>query len=259
MRKPPIVAATVSANQPGTVATVVVATETAKMVLAALDGSLAVTAVNLPFASTGTRGEPYLALAEQLGRLAGELAEGALSRVQVDLWGIDEGLRRPLTVAVVKGVLSPVVGEGINYVNAERVAEARGVDLVSSAHSRSGDYPHLVGVSLQADGEPVEVTGTLIGERDPRVVRFAGFRLEFRPEGVLLVLRNADVPGVVGKLGSLLGAAGVNIADIHLARRDGEPDALAVLRLDTVPGEQVLEDLRALDEVSEARVVDLTS
>ena len=236
-----------------------IATETAKMVLAALDGSLAVTAVNLPFASTGTRGEPYLALAEQLGRLAGELAEGALSRVQVDLWGIDEGLRRPLTVAVVKGVLSPVVGEGINYVNAERVAEARGVDLVSSAHSRSGDYPHLVGVSLQADGEPVEVTGTLIGERDPRVVRFAGFRLEFRPEGVLLVLRNADVPGVVGKLGSLLGAAGVNIADIHLARRDGEPDALAVLRLDTVPGEQVLEDLRALDEVSEARVVDLTS
>ncbi len=236
-----------------------IATETAKMVLAALDGSLAVTAVNLPFASTGTRGEPYLALAEQLGRLAGELVGGALSRVQVDLWGIDEGLRRPLTVAVVKGVLSPVVGDGINYVNAERVAEARGVELVSSAHSRAADYPHLVGVSLEADGQPVALAGTLIGELDPRVVRFAGFRLEFRPEGVLLVLRNADVPGVVGKLGSLLGRAGVNIADIHLARRDGEPNALAVLRLDTVPGEEVLDDLRALDEVDEARVVDLTA
>lgn len=235
-----------------------IATETAKMVLAALDGSLAVTAVNLPFAATGTRGEPFMALAEQLGHLAGELAEGALRKVQVDLWGVDDALRRSLAVAVVKGALSPVVGDGVNYVNAERVAESRGVELVTSAHSQATDYPHLVGVTLETEAGTVELAGTLIGDRDPRVVRFAGFRLEFRPEGVLLVLRNADVPGVVGKLGNLLGAAGVNIADIHLARRDGVPGALAVLRLDTVPEPAVLDNLRALDEVSEARVVDLS-
>jgi D-3-phosphoglycerate dehydrogenase len=235
-----------------------IATETSRMVLAALDGSLAVTAVNLPFASTGTRGEPYLSLGEHVGRLAGALVDGALTRVEVDLWGIEEGLRRPLAVAVVKGVLTPFLGEAVNYVNAERVAEARGIEVVSSSHSRSPDYPHLVGVRLATGtGEPVEIAGTLFGERDPRIVRFAGFRLEFRPSGLLLVLRNLDVPGVVGKLGSLLGDAGVNIADIHLARRDEEREALAVLRLDGRLPEEVLERLRGLPEVREARVLEL--
>jgi D-3-phosphoglycerate dehydrogenase len=240
-----------------------IATETAHMLLAALDGSLSVTAVNLPFAATGTRGEPYLALGEQIGRLAGQLLAGPLSRLEVDLWGIDESLRRPLSVAVVKGVLAPMVGEAVNYVNAERVAENRGIEVVSSEHSRAADYPHLVGVCLSGAGagggeERVELAGALFADRDARIVRFAGFRLEFRPAGILLVLRNADVPGVIGRFGTLLGEAGVNIADIHLARRDGDPDALAVLRLDAAPPKEVLAALRALDEVREAVVVDLT-
>lgn len=234
-----------------------IATETAKMVLAALDGSLAVTAVNLPFAATGSRGEPWLSLGDQIGRLAGALFDRGLSRVQVDLWGIDEALRRPLSVAVVKGALTPVVGEGVNFVNAERVAEQRGVEVVSSTHSRAADYPQMVGVTLEGGGESLELAGTLFGDRDPRVVRFAGFRLEFRPSGTLLVLRNDDVPGVVGRLGSILGEAKVNIADIHLARRDGERDALAVLRLDESPPEAALERLRALPEVRSARVLEL--
>jgi hypothetical protein len=222
-----------------------------------------VTAVNLPFAATGTRGEPYLALGEQIGRLAGQLLAGPLSRLEVDLWGIDESLRRPLSVAVVKGVLAPMVGEAVNYVNAERVAENRGIEVVSSEHSRAADYPHLVGVCLSGAGaggaeERVELAGALFADRDARIVRFAGFRLEFRPAGILLVLRNADVPGVIGRFGTLLGEAGVNIADIHLARRDGDPDALAVLRLDAAPPKEVLAALRALDEVREAVVVDLT-
>lgn len=234
-----------------------IATETARMVLAALDGSLAVTAVNLPFSTTGSRGEPYLSLGEHLGRLGGELYEGGLSRVEVGLWGVDEALRRPLSVAVLKGVLSPILGGAVNYVNAERVAEGRGIELVASTHSRSADYPHMVAVSLHGADDSLEIAGALFGEGDPRVVRFEGFRLEFRPEGVLLVLRNRDVPGVVGRIGTLLGEAGVNIADIHLARGDEESDALAVLRLDAEPPREVLEALRALDEVSEARVVDL--
>jgi hypothetical protein len=151
----------------------------------------------------------------------------------------------------------------VNYVNAERVAEARGIELVSAVHSGPADYPHLVAVTLAAGGgEPVEVAGTLFGERDPRIVRLAGFPLEFRPAGCLLMLRNLDVPGVVGRLGTLLGDAGVNIADIHLARRDGggaggEREALAVLRLDAQVPDAVLDRLRALPEVREARVLDV--
>jgi D-3-phosphoglycerate dehydrogenase len=92
------------------------------------------------------------------------------------------------------------------------------------------------------------------------VVRFGGFRLEFRPAGKLLVLENRDRPGVVGRLGTLLGAAGINIADIHLARRgapSGEALALAVLRLDQEPGDEVLASLAALPEVLSVHRVDL--
>jgi D-3-phosphoglycerate dehydrogenase len=237
-----------------------IAVETSRMVLAALDGSLAVTAVNLPFAATGTRGEPYLHLGERLGRLASGLLGGGAESLQVDLWGIDEPLRVPLAVAALKGALEPFLGEAVNYVNALAVAEARGIEVVRSTHTSAGDYPHLVGVTLRGRGRKAAVQGTLFGERDPRVVGFEGFRLEFRPEGKLLVLRNLDVPGVVGKIGSLLGAAGVNIGDIHLARPEGggEEHAVAVLRLDQDPGPETLGALVALPEVSWAQVVDMS-
>ncbi len=236
-----------------------IAVETTRMVVAALEGSLAVTAVNLPFRPAGVQGEPYLHLGERLGRLASGLIGGGADALEVDLWGIDEAFRVPVAVAVLKGALEPFLGEAVNYVNAERVAAARGIEVVRSTHSSSGDYPHLVGVTLSGTGRRVCVQGTLFGERDPRVVEFEGFRLEFRPEGKLLVLRNRDVPGVVGKIGTLLGGSGVNIGDIHLARQRGDGDelALAVLRLDEEPSAETLAALVELPEVTWARVVDM--
>ncbi|HVF58726.1 MAG TPA: phosphoglycerate dehydrogenase [Thermoanaerobaculia bacterium] len=235
-----------------------IATETAEMVLAALDGSLAVAAVNLPFRPAGVHGEPFLALGEQLGRLAALLLAGPPHELRVETSGIDDGVRRPVAVAVVKGALATHLGETVNYVNAERIAESRGLQIVRSDHSAAGDYPHLVKVALAGPaGARVEVEGTLFGERDPRVVRFGGYRLEFRPEGRLLVLENRDVPGVVGRLGTLLGEAQINIADIHLARSDSEGEALAVLRLDQEPGPEVLARLAALPEVRRVQLVDL--
>jgi D-3-phosphoglycerate dehydrogenase len=240
-----------------------IAVQTAKMVLAALDGSLAVTAVNLPFSSTGSRGEPFLHLGERLGRLASGLRTESVDSIQVDLWGIDESLRVPVTVAVVKGVLGRYMSEGVNYVNAERIAGDRGIEVVRSTHARAGDYPHLVGVTVKGAGEPASIRGVLFGENDPRVVAVQDFQLEFRPEGKLLVLRNLDVPGVVGKIGTLLGESGVNIGDIHLARvkpggggASGDEHALAVLRLDGEPDKALLDALLALPEVAWARVVD---
>jgi len=234
--------------------------ETAEMVLAALSGSLAVAAVNLPFRPAGGRVEPFMSLGETLGRMAGALLNAPPQRLLVDVWGLDESLRAPVTVAALRGVLTPFLGEAVNYVNAERFAAERGIEVVRSVHSASGDYPHLVEVTLSGGGQSVELGGTLFGERDLRVVRFGGFRLEFQPEGMLLVLENLDVPGVVGKVGTLLAEAGVNIADIHLARRDrksGEREAMAVLRLDQEPSDDLLARLAALNVVRSARRVDL--
>lgn len=238
-----------------------VATQTARMVLAALDGSLAVTAVNLPFRAAGPGGEPYLRLGEQLGRLASALLGGSLQKLQVDLWGVSEELRVPVSIAAVRGALRPFLGETVNFVNAEKLADDRGIEVVRSTHRQATEYPHLVGVTVSGERGRVELAGTVFGDSDLRVVRYDAYRLEFRPEGRLLMLSNRDVPGVVGRLGSLLGEAGVNIADIHLARggadATGEVDAVAVLRLDQRPDEAVLDRLRALPEVSKAQLVDL--
>jgi len=127
------------------------------------------------------------------------------------------------------------------------------VDLLALAAEEAAHYQ----VEVQGESGKVCIAGTLFAERDPRVVRFEDFRLEFRPAGKLLVLRNRDVPGVVGKLGSILGEGGVNIAEIHLARRDGDPDAMAVMRLDQAPSPATLERLRALPEVKQVRLADL--
>ncbi len=233
-----------------------IAQETARMLIAALAGSLAVSAVNLPFRPAGPTGEPYLMLGERLGRLASALAGGSLTELRVDLWGVEEGLRPALAVAALKGALSPFLGSSVNYVNAERLAKDRGIAVVVSAHSEAADYPQLVRVRLAGANTAIELAGALVGERDPRVVSIDGFQLEFRPEGRILWLRNQDVPGVVGKLGTFLGQAGVNIAGIHLARHD-RARAMAVLHLDSEPPEPVLRQLGELPEVQMVRFVDM--
>jgi D-3-phosphoglycerate dehydrogenase len=227
--------------------------QTAEMVLAALSGSLAVAAVNLPFRPTGGRAEPFMALGETLGRMAGSLLDAAPQSLQVDVWGVDDSLRAPVTIAVLKGVLTPFLGEGVNYVNAEKIAGTRGISVVRSTHSVRSEYPQLVDVTLSGGGRSIELGGTLFGDTDPRVVRFENYPLEFRPSGNLLVLENLDKPGVVGKIGTLLAESSINIADIHLARRGKE--SLAVLRLDQEPTPELLEKLEKLDEVKSARRV----
>ena len=233
-----------------------IALETARMVLASLEGSLAVSAVNLPFRSTGGRGEPFLRLGEQLGKLAGAFLSGRPNRLQVDFWGVDESLQVPTSVAALRGALIPFLGEAVNYVNAEKQAADRGIQVVRSTHQELRGYSQVVGVTLSGPDGSVTLSGTFFADQIPRVVSWLDFRLEFRPDGRLLILSNQDVPGVVGRLGQLLGEGGVNIAEIHLAR-DGKDRAMAVLRLDQLPSQELLEQLEALPEMSEVRLVDL--
>jgi D-3-phosphoglycerate dehydrogenase len=241
-----------------------ISTETAEMLLAALSGSLAVAAVNLPFRAAGPKVAPYMELGETLGRMAGQLLGTGPQHLQVDLWGVDEWVHVPVTMAVLMGVLSTFLRDDmVNYVNAERLAESRHIEVVRSAHTAEADYPSLVGVTLRSGDRSVEVGGTLFGERDQRVVRLGGFRLEFQPEGQLLFVENKDVPGVVGKVGTLLADNGINIADIHLARTGrvssgGEREALAVLRLDQEMPDELLDKLIQIGVVRSARRVDLT-
>ena len=233
-----------------------IALQTARMVTEALNGSLAVSAVNLPFRPAGHRGEPYLRLGERLGKLASGLLGGSARSIRVDLWGIEDDLRVPTAVAVLRGALEPYLGEAVNYVNAEQVAASRGLEFVRSTHREAGEVPRQVGVCVEGSGGKVDLAGSFFDDLEPRVTLFSGFRLEFRPSGRLMVLRNRDVPGVVGRLGTILGEAGVNIADIHLGRKSAE-EAMAVLRLDQAPDRPTLEKIGALPEVHDVRFVEI--
>jgi D-3-phosphoglycerate dehydrogenase len=233
-----------------------IAIETAKMLLAALGGEMPSAAVNLPFSAAGRKTEPWVRLGERLGRLASGLAGGAPRRVEVECHSADPSSAAPAAVAVLKGALAQALGDAVNLVNAGHLAGGRGIEVVRSVHPAAAGYETIVRVRISGATASAELAGTVFGDDDIRVVEFAGSPLEFRPEGRLLVLENRDRPGVVGKIGAALGAAGVNIADIHLARRPSG-DALAVLRLDEIPGEAALRSLRALDVVSSVRFVNL--
>lgn len=233
--------------------------EAARTLIEALRGSLSVPAVNLPFAWDRNRQTTGpLRLAEQLGRLGSGLVGGGVVEVTVDLWGEDDDLHRALALGALRGVLVDSLGPSVSYVNVERVAASRGVSIVRRSHAAEElTYPNLVGVCVRNGSARIELAGTLFDGSRVRVVRFGAVPLEFAPEGRLLVLRSFDEPGVVGQVGTLLGEAGVNIADIHLARQDGEEDAWTVLRLDQEPEGALLARLESLPAVRTARFVDL--
>lgn len=234
-----------------------ISTQTAKMVVEALSGSLAISAVNLPFRSTGAAGEPYFRLAEKLGFLAGSLApEGPIRRVEVVVASLEAAVRESLQVAALRGVLRRSIGEMVNYVNAQTIAKEREIEC-RLASTTTSDYPNQITVKVVGEKGSLEVSGSLFHGGDERVVALDGYACEFRPHGHALVVRNRDVPGVVGRLGTLLGDAGVNIAEIHLARKRSENRALAVLRLDEPLAQDLLKTLRATAEIVSAEPVDL--
>ena len=234
-----------------------IAHETATMVLAALEGAMPAAAVNLPFSPAGRRAEPFLALAERLGRLAVSLLGAPLAKLEVELAGGDADLLAPVAIAALKGALAPALGDSVNYVNAERIAAGRGVRVVRAARAEAQDYPHLVRVKAFSAQDRAELAGAIFRGGLPRVVEYQGYRLEFEPRGRLLLLESRDVPGAVGRIGTLLGEAGINIADIHLARKQATREALSVLRVDEAPGADVLAGLARLEAVKSVKSVDL--
>ncbi len=159
--------------------------------------------------------------------------------------------------AAAAGALEGVVaGDRLNFINVRNVAAARGVEL---AITQGGDAPHprAVEVRLRAGGTELRVGGVAAADAPPRITRIGAFHVDVAPRGTLIVIGNADVPGVVGRVGTLLGDAGVNIAEYHQARLAAGGDALAVISVDGVPDATVRVRLLAIPEVKWATIVHL--
>ncbi len=235
-----------------------VAVQTSEMVIEALHGSILVSAVNLPFEGIADSGTASMIhLSERLGLLAAQLTSGPITRVSVELWGIEERASKILSIASLKGVLTPFLSESVNFVNAQAVAETRGIAISSTVHPTPVDYTHLITVRVEAGGKDVCVSGTLFSEKIHRVVTVNGFRVEFKPDGYLIYILNKDVPGVVGKVGTILGDREINIAEYNLARATEGGLAMAIVTIDTPIDVETLAFLKSFKEMEDVRLIEL--
>jgi D-3-phosphoglycerate dehydrogenase / 2-oxoglutarate reductase len=213
-------------------------------------------AVNMPF-MPGRDFEamaPYLRLAERIGALQHYLARGRIRRVAVEYKG-DEltGLVKPLTVALLKGMLNPVLGDSVNYINAPLVAMERGIHVTQTTGLDVADYTNLVScqVHWEGGGELV-ISGALFSKYEPRIVQIDTYRTDVVPEGVMLVFGSYDVPGVIGRVGTLLGQHSINIAAWRTGRAEKGGQTLTVLTLDQALPEPLLNEFRKQDFVRHA-------
>jgi D-3-phosphoglycerate dehydrogenase len=206
---------------------------TAEQVLAALRGDLVTNAVNIPKVHSEDLAvlEPYLPLCRMLARLAMSLADQpSVDRIEASYHGhLSEFDTRLLTLAVLNGAFEGRVAETVNMVNAPAIAEERGINVTEFKESELRDYANLVSIAVVADGDRIEVGGTTFGPRNvPHLVSVYGQEFNIELDRHLAVFRYSDVPGMIGKVGSVLGEHGINIASTAVGRdRDHEPAAPA--------------------------------
>lgn len=246
---PHLGAATVEAQQN-------VAIEIADAVRAALIDADFSRAVNAPAigGEEMRKLRPLLGLAEGLGVLASALIEGAPERIELRYAGVSESALRPLTSAALIGVLTEAVGKSaVNFVNAIHLAESRGIQVERARVGAHQDYGEYIELRVSTKMQKTLVAGALLSEMHPRVVRIDGFHVDVPQRGSLVVMRNRDVPGVIGRVGTLLGSAGINIGEYHQARLQAGGDALAAITVDGRLPVEVVEQLRALPEVRDVR------
>jgi D-3-phosphoglycerate dehydrogenase len=236
-----------------------VAIEIADAVRAALiDGDLS-RAVNAPAVGGEDmrRLRPLLELARRLGTLGAALAGGPLTRLEVRYAGsLPNGLRL-VTASAVAGALTHVAGGTVNLVNALKLAQSRGIGVDQGRYEGPTPHPESIELRVASDAGGSRVTGALLGEGHERVVRVDDFQVEIAPSGTLLVVRNHDQPGMMGRIGVVLGDAGVRVSQFHQARHDANGEALALLRLNTPVGDDTVQALQSIPNVHRVQQVQL--
>ena len=226
----------------------------AEQVAAALEGAVVTNAVNIP--AIGAEDlellGPYIPLAAKLGRLAMELAQGRAERITLSYYGALAGYdTRLLTVAALNGAFQGRSEQPVNYVNAPVIAAERGIEVLEHSRRASRDFTNLVRVEV----DQVRAAGTIIGNENHHwLVNALGFELEMELAPLMVFFRYDDVPGVIGRVGTLFGEAGVNIANMAVSRTRRGGKALMALSLDTEPPPELLAAVRA-QGFDDARVI----
>lgn len=209
-------------------------------------------AVNVP-SVTGELLEklgPYLFLGEKIGSLTAQLVSGATKEVNIDYRGDFQGLdMAPVTCAVLKGLLAPIVKDDVNFVNAGMLAKERGIKVTEGAAPASDNYNNLITVKVVTTDISCSVSGTIFGKSEARIVMINDFRLELIPEGHLGLIHNMDIPGSIGEIGTLLGKRNINIGRMHVGQEKDGARNIIYLQVDTPLSPEVVAELRQLKTV----------
>ena len=231
----------------------------AGQVLLALRGEFVPFAVNVAASEASATVAPFLPLAERLGGLFVALAGGAVDTLDLSYEGkIADYDCRVLTLAALKGILTPIVEEPVSFVNAPQLAQERGLAVRESTSSSARDYVNLVVLRGSVDGREVEVAGTLAGLHEtPRIVGIDDHIVDLPPSRHMLVVHNEDRPGMIGLVAGQLGDAGINISDMDVGRGPGGDAALMVLSTDDIVPPDVVEKLAASDGIHSAQAIEL--
>ncbi|MEN8234723.1 MAG: phosphoglycerate dehydrogenase [Actinomycetota bacterium] len=193
---------------------------------------------------------PYFDMAERLGSLQTQLAEGPITKVEITVEGDDiDEYSRPISIAILKGMLEPVVTETVNYVNAPHVAEERGIAVAHISGLHTTDYPNIISCRVEWAGGRRTIAATLFSHNEPRVVEVDGYRIDVVPDGTILVAVSHDEPGFIGKVGTLLGELGINIATWRTGRTAPGGRALSFISVDSDVPAEAMEALAATDPI----------
>ncbi len=209
-------------------------------------------AVNFPSVSADALPvlQPYINLAERLGGFISQNHDGTMEEITIEYKGtITELNLEPMTIAVLKGILTPILEETVNFINAPFIAKERGIEVKEITTDDAGDYHSMLVIKIKSGKKESSVSGILHGKKEPRIIAVNNFPVEIIPEGELLVLSNNDKPGVIGNIGTLLGKNKINIARMHFGRADRGGKAISVFSVDSNVKKDVLSQIKKLPNV----------
>ena len=235
-----------------------VGSEIAEQVIAYLRDNILKNAVNLP-AKLDPELVPFMPLAEKLGTFASQLGKCSAGRIDILCMGeLAKKDIRIITASVITGLLKPLSEEfNVNYINALALAKARGVEVVSSTSEEAGRFANLIKVSLKTNGDCVSTAGTITHDRGARIVEVNGSPVDIVPEGYFLLIEHTDKPGMIGKVGGVLGDSDVNIASMEVARAQVRGPAMMILELDDELPTEVLRKVRQIKDLKSAIAIKL--
>lgn len=233
-----------------------VALQVAEQISAYLMTGEITNALNFPSISAeeAPRLTPFVKLAEVLGSFAGQLTETSINGVRIEYEGdVAELNTRPMTAAALTGILTPLLGEGVNMVSAPAQAKERGMNVEVVTREQQGAYDNFMRVTVMTERQERGVAGTLFAGGKPRIIEVKDINLDAEITPAMLYITNEDKPGFIGRLGTLLGELKINIANFNLGRAERGGDAIALVSVDTPLTEGELVKIRALTGVKQAK------